>query len=241
MLNHDELVGTLEGRAVALHGFVPEGEGAWHSTEAQLPCAALGEASRLAEAVAILADAGYAWEQPPSGESDGRGLTTPDGTVLGALELLTLASDDVRIAAASYVEQRARRLGIPLSVKAVPAHAMDYAVLSSQRYEMALLGWTVSPYPAYLCEWFKVGGPFHYDPSRLTSACAEVAATSDLERAQEGVRDIQQILADDLPMIPLYAVATYDSYRNVEYPFNQVLGGLSGVYGVPELAAPAAP
>ena len=112
-------------------------------------------------------------------------------------------------------------------------------VFSSHQYDMALLGWNVSEYPGYLCNWFKDGNPFGYQSDRLQSACEALNSTSDLTTAQKDVYEIQSILAQDLPFIPLYSGITYDAYRNIKYPFDSVLGGLSGVYGAPSLAIPA--
>jgi len=64
-------------------------------------------------------------------------------------------------------------------------------------------------------------------------------STSDLSSAQKDVDEIQSILVQDLPFIPLYSGLTYDAYRNIKYPFDSVLDGLSGIYGEPSLAIPA--
>ena len=111
--------------------------------------------------------------------------------------------------------------------------------LAERQYDVALLGYKVSEYPGYLCDWFKDGNPFGYHSDRLMSACEALNSTSDLTTAQKDVYEIQSILAQDLPIIPLYSGITYDAYRNIKYPFDSVLGGLSGVYGAPSLAIPA--
>jgi ABC-type oligopeptide transport system substrate-binding subunit len=63
--------------------------------------------------------------------------------------------------------------------------------------------------------------------------------TSDLDEARKQIYELQSILAQDLPFIPLYSGVTYDAYRNISYPFDSVPGGLSGIYGAPSLAVPA--
>ncbi len=77
-----------------------------------------------------------------------------------------------------------------------------------------------------------------YNGGRLTSACEAWGQTADLEQAKVHVSEIQSILMDDLPLIPLYADVRYDAYRNVRYPFDDVVDGLSGLYGAPGLAIP---
>src|SRR3990170_1341489 len=131
-------------------------------------------------------------------------------------------------------------LGMPLRMQAVTADAIDYAVLSSGEYDMAVLGWRLSPYPGYLCDWFGAGGTFQYAATSVTSLCGELAATSDLDKAGGLVRGIQRTLAEEVPMLPLFSTVTHEDVRGLSYPFTSVLDGLAGVYGAPELAAPAA-
>jgi hypothetical protein len=42
----------------------------------------------------------------------------------------------------------------------------------------------------------------------------------------------------DLPLIPLYANVRVDAFRNIHYPFTEVIDGLAGLYGATELAVP---
>ena len=241
VVDQNELAGLLGEMAAPLTSFVLQQEGSWLSAEAQLPCAGLDAAARLTEGVAILKARGYTWEREPSGAEPGQGLKRPNGSELPTIRLLAPASDEARNAAAAYVERRGLILGIPLRMQAVTADAINYAVLSSGEYDLAVLGWRLSPYPGYLCDWFGAGGTFHYDPTPVTSLCGELAAASDLERAGELMRGIQRTLAEEVPMLPLFSTVTHESIRGLSYPFTSVLDGLAGVYGAPELAAPAAP
>jgi len=241
MIDQQELAGLLGAGTAPLVSFVERGDGSWYSEEARMPCTDLDAASRAAQAVEILKAHSYTWERDPAGAETGQGLRGPDGAAVPEMQLLAPASDELRMAAAAYVEQRGLILGIPLNVKPVPADVVDYAVLSSGDYDMAVVGWRASPYPGYLCDWFSAGGDFHYEPTSVTSLCGELAATSDLDKAFGLAREIQRILANEVPMVPLYSPVTTDSFRNVSYPFAEVLDGLAGVYGAPELAIPETP
>jgi ABC-type transport system substrate-binding protein len=151
------------------------------------------------------------------------------------------ASDELRMAAAKYVQKQAGTLGIQMTLQGTTADVINYEVFSSGAYDAAVLGWMVGRYPGYLCEWFGPAKPFQYQPSTVTSLCGELEATSDLETAQGKVREIQSALAQDVPMIPLYSGVIREPYRNVAYPFASVLDGLRGVYGAPGLAMPESP
>jgi peptide/nickel transport system substrate-binding protein len=241
MIDQSALAGTLGSQALPNSSFIPVGKGAWYAADAQLPCGEMDAASRLAQASQMLKAAGYTWARAPSAEEAGEGLTSPDGQALPPMHLMTPAEDELRSTAAHYAAQQAQLLGIPLTDQVVTADVIDYAVFSSGQFDAAVLGWKVSHYPGYLCDWFGAGGPFEYAHSQVTSLCGELRATSDLGTAQAKIHDIQVALVRDAPMIPLFSGVVRDMYRNVTYPFRTVLGGLAGVYGAPALAVPALP
>jgi ABC-type transport system substrate-binding protein len=241
LVDQTTLAGLLDGRAAPLVSFVEPEESAWYYPDATLPCSGLGADARLEQAIHILKVNGYTWTQEPTLESQGQGLAFSNGRPVPDLQLLTDASDEGRTTAAAYIQQEARRLGIPLTAQEMGSDTIEYAVFSSHHYDLALLGWRLSAYPGYLCSWFGAGGPFQYDSSRLISLCSDLETTSELAAARGQLREMQLILAQDVPMIPLYAGVAHDTYRNVAYPFTAVLDGLSGIYGAPELALPASP
>jgi peptide/nickel transport system substrate-binding protein len=225
----------------ALTSFVPTGEVIWNAPEARLPCDGLDAATRKSQAIEMLRAAGYSWEVAPSAQDGGQALKAPDGEGIEGLQLLSTASDAEDASASAYVERQARTIGIPLTVKATTGDVIDYSVLGSGQFDAAILGWTVSRYPGYLCDWFGAGRPFQYKPGRVLSLCGELQATSDLAAAQAKLGEIQDALAQEVPMIPLYADIVHDAFLHVKYPFDSVLGGLAANYGVPNLAMPGAP
>jgi len=231
-------VAVLETQVALLNSFtVSEGMFSNHA-DTIFPCSG-PNALEWTQAVRLLSSGGYSWSQPPSDTVAGQGLKLPNGKSFPPVTLLSLKSDQLQALVGLSFQQAMRLLGIPLTAQPVSQDEIDYAVFSSHQYDMALLGWNVSEYPGYLCNWFKDGNPFGYQSDRLQSACEALNSTSDLSTAQKDVYEIQSILAQDLPFIPLYSGITYDAYRNIKYPFDSMLGGLSGVYGAPSLAIPA--
>jgi ABC-type transport system substrate-binding protein len=241
MIDQGALAASLPGGGVPRATFVPPEDEYWSDAEAALPCAGLDAAPRLVQAARLLRDAGYTWEQEPITTAGGQGLKRPDGSPVPSMQLLAPGTDEARMAAATYVVQQAQLLGAPIRVNPVTADAIDYAVLSSGAFDMAIIGWKVSSYPGYLCDWFGASGPFHYDPTALTSQCGQLAVTSDLAAARGLMREIQRTLVDEVPLVPLYADVVREPLRGVIYPFTAVLGGLADVYGAPALASPAGP
>jgi ABC-type transport system substrate-binding protein len=149
--------------------------------------------------------------------------------------------DALRHAAAKYIAEQAQYLGIPFAVQEVGLSDVNYAVYSSQKYDMALMGWRLSEYPAYLCQWFSGENLLLYNSNRLKPVCDALRVEPDLDAARQAVAQIESALMSELPFIPLFTMAQMDIYRNLSYPMPAVniLNGWSGLYGAPSYAAPA--
>jgi len=238
MINPQALVEELGGDAAPLPGFVVDDF--WRYEELSLPCTGTSEDARLTEAVRLLTEAGYSWDKVPASDVNGSGLKDTDGNILPRFTLLTPQQDAMRDVAAKYIAQKAETLGLTIGVKISDSDDLLYVVYGSRDYDMALLGWRLSVYPSYLCEWFVPAeqNPFVYNGSNLVSACEAWNQVNDLERAKIHAFEVQSILMQDLPLMPLFVAVRYDAYRNVRYPFSEVVDGLTGLYGAPALAIP---
>jgi ABC-type transport system substrate-binding protein len=212
--------------------------GSWRSNQSLSNCSNFSREQKIQAAVEILKSAGYLWKQEPTAEVAGDGLISPDGNFFPSVTLL-ITSSGYRANAASSIQQQFQYLGIPLVIQESDPETFHFAVYGAGDYELAILGWNLSEYPGYLCDWFQTPSPFAYNGDRLKSACEALNATADLATARQSAFDIQSILIEDLPFIPLYEILRYDSYRNVTYPFANVLNGISGLYGAPALAIPS--
>ena len=238
ILDPQRMLEGLNGEAAPLTSFVLEDF--WRSEEASLPCRREPDNARLEHAVRILKTAGYSWSETPTSISSGTEMKNPDGNVLPRLTLLVSEEDTLRVEVASYIAHQADILGLSLEVKTGDADELLYAVYGSRKYDMAVLGWRLGVYPAYLCEWFKPPdqNAFAYSGSKLEAECEAWEGTDDLGLAKAHASEVQSILMQDLPLIPLYTGVRIDAYRNIRYPFDNIIDGLSGLYGAPALAIP---
>lgn len=235
MLDQQMLVEELGSEVTRLPEFVVDD--AWRNKNVSLPCAGATENTRLAEAVRLLKDAGYSWDGEPA---SGAGFKAPNGDELPHFTLLVSKEDPVREIAARYIAQQAKLLGLALDVKIGSSDDLWYAVYGTGGYDLALLGWHLSMYPAYLCDWFIPSdrNPFAYNGSSLMSACEAWAQVSDLKVAKARASDVQAVLMHDLPLIPLYTDVRIDAYRNIQYRYANVVDGLGGLYGATVQAIP---
>jgi len=238
IINPRALVDELEGDVVLLPGFVLDDF--WRNMDAFLPCAGQTGETPLEGATELLRTAGYSWSEEPTLGSPGVDLRNPDGNALPRFTMLVSKEEVLRVKAAVYIARQAEMLGLTLEVRQSNPDDLLYSVYGSRNYDLVILGWRLSAYPSYLCEWFMHGeqNAFAYNGSRLKAECETWGGTSDLKQAQVHAFEIQSMLIEDLPLIPLYAGARIDAYRNVRYPFENVLDGLSGLYGAPALAIP---
>ncbi len=186
ILDTHMLAGQLSNENV-LTSFVELDEKFWNNPHTTLPCIGLDSASRIPQAIQILKTAGYTWKVLPSQTANGQGLTSITGEAFPAINLVISSSDEQGGNAGKYIRQQLSLLGVPVTTDSINSEDLRYAVFSDHQYDMALLGWNVSEYPGYLCDWFKDGNPFGYQSDRLQSTCAALNSTSDLTMAQNDV------------------------------------------------------
>jgi peptide/nickel transport system substrate-binding protein len=231
----------LQNKAAPLDSFVLSSQ--WHDANLKDACAGMDKSARVEYAVKLLRDAGYSWAQEPNSESAGQNLVMSNGEAFPKITLLAPSkeADALRYAAANYIAEQAQYLGVSLVVQEVSLNDVVYAVYSSQKYDMALMGWRLSEYPAYLCEWFGGENLYLYNSNRLKAACDVLGGESNLDAARQAVGQIETALISELPFIPLFTVMQADMYRNLSYPTPaaNILNGWSGLYGAPSYAIPA--
>ena len=173
-------------------------------------------------------------------EAVGQSLTSSNGEAFPKVTLLAPSQDEdaLRYAAAKIIAEQAQYLGVSFAMQEVTLDEIVYAVYSSQKYDMALMGWRLSEYPAYLCGWFGGENPLLYNSDRFGTVCQTLEAESNLEVAHQAVAQIESALMSELPFIPLFTVAQTDVYRHLSYPVPNIPNGWAGLYGAPSYVVP---
>ena len=253
-------VATSMGAGAPAWSMVPQANERWHDPD---EAAAIEEkfagtmTERLASALGGLRDAGYAWSQEPAvGDGGvlvpGEGLTI-DGVTPQTLTILTPgdAYDPVRL---QYVDELADILdAIGFDARAVPTDfdtVVDLAFTPDEdgvhHYDMYVLGWTLGDpaLPRHYGALFAEGGPLNntgYDSARFAAALAGYQGAHTQLTAHEALWEMESILADDLPYLPLYTSEIVEAYRSdrVELRNGGQLGGWQGRLGGIRDVAPA--
>ena len=258
MINKEFVARTvLQGVAVPLHSIVPRGNAYWYTDDVPKwglkdDGAPMSSEERLNAAVAILEAAGYTWEgdAKPVWDADNRQVTRggrlimPDGTPVPEMELLAPSAgyDPLRSTFAIWIEQYANDLGVPLKANLTGFNIIVERVFNQQDFDMWILGYSLSIFPDYVYDFF------HSSRSGLSDrnaggysnpefdALADTIKTCDTFESCKGAADqIQQVLADELPMIVLFDTGIVETFRSaaVEFPYTQALSGLQYVSGLP--------
>lgn len=239
LIDRDKLAADiLQNKATPLDAFVLSPQ--WHDANQKVPCGGMDQPARVAYAVDTLKNAGYSWGQEPVAQTYGQNLALPNGEAFPKVTLLAPSKeeDPLRYAAAKYIAEQSQSLGIHLAVRESTLDEVVYAVYSSGKYDMAMMGWRLADYPAYLCEWFGGQAPLLYTGDRLKVVCETLEAETNLEAARQVVAQIESALLSELPFLPLFTVAQADVYRNLSYPSPVILNGWSGLHGAPSYAVP---
>jgi ABC-type transport system substrate-binding protein len=197
-------------------------------------------------AVETLKEAGWSWETEPAWNADtqdvdpGVGITMPNGEPMPELTILGPgpAYDPIRATFNQWISEWARELGMPVESELTGFNTILGPVFVDATYDMYILGWSLGnvAFPDYF-ESFWHSRNCTAETGNYNTPCFkneeydalvdEFMSTSDLERAQELVYEMQLILADQRPYIPLYYKQVEDlALSRVVYPYTDTLGGI---------------
>lgn len=152
-----------------------------------------------------------------------------DGNEL-AFEFLTYADNPIRLRAAELISQDLRVAGFDITIRTMEREALvervwpGFDVSQGRNYQMSMFGWS-APVAAQA----RLGSLMHADPAignlnlsgysnpdadRLID---EAAVTTDDEARKAMMFDLQEILAQDLPLITLFYEHGVFAYRPAAY------------------------
>ncbi|MGD2102338.1 MAG: ABC transporter substrate-binding protein [Acidimicrobiia bacterium] len=217
------------------------------------------EEQRYASAIEMLSEAGYTWESEPvinyneSGGyinvTPGEGMIMPNGARVPELTLLAPGPtyDPYRATFSVWIGNWMSDLGIPIAVEQTDFDAIVDAAFPPQTPETALewdlymLGWgapDVSLPGASVRAFFHsdqdsvLRGGFNtsgYGSDEFDSVADEFDAAVTLEEAALLTKEMEAILARDLPYIVLFRAAVIEAHNNrVQFPVDSIMGGQSG-------------
>jgi peptide/nickel transport system substrate-binding protein len=197
---------NLQGLATPLYGFVSPGNRAW--VAADIPKTEYD----LEKSRALLKEAGFTLK----GTNDAPELYDTKGNRV-EFTLIVPVENQPRVDTAAVIQQDLAKLGINMTPAPIEFQALTARWARSYDYEAVLLGLTVtdpdpSSYSTFLQssssnhQWYpKEPKPATDWEARLDQLTKDQAQETDPARRQSLFRDIQNIIADQLPIIPIAA------------------------------------
>ena len=197
---------TLQGLATPLYGFVSPANRAWIDPNLVKIEYSLDNAAKL------LADAGFVKRGTPEAPElfDSKGNRVE-------FSLMFPAENEPRKLMAAVIQEDLAKLGIKMNVVPVEANAMGAAANETYDYEALLFGLTVSGVePTTYANFLLSSADTHqWQPSQKTPATeweaqidklfAEQAGESDPQIRAEKFNEIQRVMAEETPVIPIVA------------------------------------
>lgn len=239
VIDKDLFASTLfNGTLFPAYSVIHPGIVSHHNSEVDRPGWSNGEpmdeAARYEAALAMLSDAGYAWETEPEVVFDdegnfvdiisGEGLTLPNGVGISELTILAApgsVEDPMRATFALWIEQWMTDLGMSVRTEPTDFETIINTVVSPDSSETAsswdlhVLGWggpDVALPGLTLVSLFhsrngvEVGGrnTTAYSSAEFDAAADSFVAASTVEEAVRFTKEMERIISEDLPYLPLF-------------------------------------
>lgn len=248
---------VLGGVVFPMYSVMPPGNAFWF-TDVENPYIGLSRDERVNEAVSVLKDAGWTWTQEPAWSDDiqdvvpGEGLRMPNGQPMPETTILGPgpAYDPIRATFNQWISEWGREMGMPISSELTGFNTILDPVFVDADFDMYILGWGLGnrAFPDYFDSFWHskndtaVSGNFNtpgYSNPDYDAMADEFMGTTDLGRAQELVFEMQHMIANDRPYIPLFYKQIEDLIRtNIVLPYSETLGGITQALGFQTDAQP---
>ncbi|HYN83862.1 MAG TPA: ABC transporter substrate-binding protein [Pyrinomonadaceae bacterium] len=196
--------GVLQGLATPLYGFVSPANRQWVATDIPRP------EFDVTRSRALLAEAGF----QTRGTAEAPELFDPQGNRV-EFTLLVPQENEPRVKMAAVVQEDLSKLGIGVQVVPIEFKEVQNRALKTFDYEAALLGSASTDFdPSSLSTILSSASAQHqWNPSqprpateweaRIDELLAAFAREPDEARRRAAFREVQQILAEQQPVVPL--------------------------------------
>lgn len=231
----------VQGYAVLANSIIPSGNTFWYDPNVLKYGQGLTREQRIRKAYKLLRESGYTWELPPvSAEGKvvkGRGIRYPDGPPMETLTILTPPAeyDPKRAMVGNMVQQWLEMLGVPIETKSLSLGYLLKKVKGRHDFDCVVLGYgNLSLDPDYLRNFFlsrnnKPGGwnTSGYNNPRFDQIADASADALDVEKRRQLIGQMQNIIMDDVPWIPLYSPKVVEGARQDRFTgWVSMLGGI---------------
>ena len=221
----------LQDRGIQMDAVIPPGNVRWHNKDVVRHGQGLDRTGRLLKAYRLLSEAGYSWKTPPV-DADGkiqRGaeLRLPDGTPMAPFNLYTPPADydPHRAMSGVMIQEWLRDIGIPVFARPMHFGSLLQKIKHNHDFDAFILGYgKLSLDPDYLRFFFISGndkkrgwnmsGYRNPDYDRMA---IQSQSEMDGQRRRELIQEMQMIISQDVPYLPLYNPSLLEAVRTDHY------------------------
>jgi ABC-type transport system substrate-binding protein len=246
LINKDFIVKViLQGYGKKMDSIVPPGNTFWYNPNVPRYGERLSREERILKASAILNRAGYTWKVPPVNPDGtaghGEGIIMPDGNSMNPITVLTPSAgyDPQRAMVGQLIQQWLRLVGIPALSRPMAFGSLLHRVKALHEFDLFILGYgNLSLDPDYLRNFFhsrndKPGdlNMSGYKNSYYDRLAEESANAMDKEKRRAIIWEMQKIIMQDIPYIPLYDPELIEGVRDDKFRgWVEMLGGVGNIW-----------
>jgi len=209
----------LQGHGVGMETIVPPGNRYWCNPQVPSYGRGFTRAERAKAALGILEKAGYSWQvRPRIGaqgiRAAGEKLMDPDGTPVPSITILTPPADydPMRAQAGIFIQEWLKAIGLSATAKPISFSSLSDQVRVRREFDAFIHGYgNLSLDPDYIRSFFhsrfdRIHGrnTSGYRNPEFDSLSDLSATTMDREERRRLIYKMQQMIARDVPWIPLY-------------------------------------
>ncbi len=208
----------LQNYGSPMHSIVPSGNTFWYNPNVRQYGIKLENEERFKTAYEMLKKAGYTWDREPviseNGIAEGQGIRLPDGKPMENFVILTPPADydPKRAFAGMMIQEWIRKMGLPAFARPMSFNSLLDRVKGKHDFDAFILGYgKLNLDPDYLRTFFnsKNDKPRGWNMSGYNNPDFDKIANKQLsvideEKRKKLIWEMQEILMEDIPYIPLY-------------------------------------
>ena len=225
------LTRILQNFGTPMHSIVPSGNHFWHNPDVRKYGDGKSKAERIQAAVKILEDAGYSWQTRPVDAAGNpmkpSDIVKPDGRKMDKFVILTPPADydPKRAFAGTMIQEWLREIGLPAFSRPMAFNSLLDTVKEKHEFDAFVLGYgKLNLDPDYLRAFFysKNNKPRGWNMSGYSNPefdrIADLQRTlTDTDARKELILEMQRIILDDVPYLPLYNPHIIEATLNTNF------------------------
>ncbi|MCF8130302.1 MAG: ABC transporter substrate-binding protein [Deltaproteobacteria bacterium] len=231
----------LQGYALQADSIVPSSNAFWYDPNVPRYGDGLNRDERIRKAYEVLKEGGYTWEDPPVNDKgeivEAEEIRLPDGSEMERLTILTPPADydPQRAMLGIMIQEWLKMLGIPATSKPMPLGSLIQQVKTRHDFDLFVLGYgNLSLDPDYLRNFFisrnskpKGWNTSGYNNPRFDVIADASADAMNREERRKLIWEMQEILMQDLPWLPIYTPKLAEGVREDRFTgWVDMVGGI---------------